>query len=89
MNPSRLLGALQAYEVQQPDVAATKKEGLIRHYGFSASDLTYFDEHQKEEAHIAYGCRLAERFADTREVDEGFAEGAELVYRSLDCFTSN
>jgi pyrroloquinoline quinone (PQQ) biosynthesis protein C len=89
MNPSRLLGALQAYEVQQPEVAATKKEGLIRHYGFSASDLTYFDEHQKEEAHIAYGRRLAERFADTREVDEGFAEGAELVYRSLDCFTSN
>ena len=89
MTPSRLLGALQAYELQQPEVAATKKEGLIRHYGFSASDLTYFDEHQKEEAHIAYGRRLAERFADHKELEEGFTQGAELAYRSLDSFAAS
>jgi hypothetical protein len=89
MTPSELLGALQAFEVQQPEVARTKKEGLVRHYGFPENELTYFDEHQREEAHIAYGRWLRDRHADRKEFDDGFALGAELVYRSLDHFMSN
>ena len=88
MTPSALLGALQAFEVQQPEVARTKKEGLMAHYGFGAPELTYFDEHQKEEEHIACGRSLAARFADRKEFDEGFARGAELVYASLDNFVA-
>ena len=86
MSPSALLGALQAFEIQQPEVARTKKQGLIDHYGFSPRELTYFDEHQKEEGHIAYGHLLAERHAQREEYEKGFREGAELVYRSLDLF---
>lgn len=86
MTPSRLLGALQAFEVQQPEVARTKKDGLKRHYGFADGDLAYFDEHEKEEAHIAFGQRLASHCADPKEYEEGFARGAALVYSSLDNF---
>lgn len=88
MTPSELLGALQSFEMQQPEVAATKKEGLLRHYGFLTDDLRYFDEHQREELHIAYGRSLADRFADPAEFDSGFASGSELIYHSLDEFTS-
>ena len=86
MTPSRLLGALQAFETQQPEVARTKKEGLMRHYGFPEGELAYFDEHQKEESHIAYGRWLARTYADRREFKEGVAQGARLVFRSLDGF---
>jgi pyrroloquinoline-quinone synthase len=87
MTPSQLLGALQAFEMQQPEVARTKKEGLIQFYGYREKDLIYFDEHQMEEGHIAYGKWLAESFADQAEYRDGFTRGAELVYHSLDNFT--
>jgi pyrroloquinoline-quinone synthase len=86
MPPSRLLGAIHAFELQQPEVAATKKDGLLRHYGFRPETLTYFDEHLHEEKHIAYGLGLAERFVDPAEFSEGVRSGAELVYASLDEF---
>jgi pyrroloquinoline-quinone synthase len=77
--------ALQAFEIQQPDVARTKKEGLLQHYGFSPDVLTYFDEHQREEKHIRFGARLATR-VNEKEYKEGFTCGAELIYKSLDAF---
>jgi pyrroloquinoline-quinone synthase len=86
MTPSQLLGAIQAFEIQQPEVAMTKKEGLMRHYKFPQEELGYFDAHQYEEKHIEYGSWLAERYAVKEEYDEGFARGAELAYRSLDRF---
>jgi len=89
MTPSQLLGALQAFEIQQPEVARTKKEGLLRFYGYRAEDLLYFDEHQLEERHISYGKWLAWNLADREEYQEGFKRGAELVYRSLDSFISS
>jgi len=87
LSPAGLLGALQSFEIQQPEVARTKKEGLIRHYGFSPNALQYFDEHQKEEKHINFGARIAE-LANESEYAEGFALGASLVYRSLDEFVA-
>jgi pyrroloquinoline quinone (PQQ) biosynthesis protein C len=86
MPASRLLGAIHAFELQQPEVAATKKEGLLRHYGFRPDRLTYFDEHLNEEKHIAYGLGLAERYVDPAEFSEGVRSGAALVYDSLDEF---
>lgn len=86
LSPSRLLGVLQSFEMQQPEVAATKKAGLLHHYGFLTEDLRYFDEHQREEVHIAYGRSLAEHRADAGEFEEGLKTGAELFYHSLDGF---
>jgi len=84
--PSQLLGALHAFEIQQPEVARTKKDGLLRFYGFREEELKYFDEHENEAKHITFGTRLADTHADRREFEEGFARGAEVVYRSLDRF---
>ena len=86
MSPSTLLGSLQAFEVQQPEVARTKREGLVTHYGFDPATLAYFDEHEKEEEHIRYGRQLARVNADPGEFDEGMRRGAALFYRSLDVF---
>ena len=47
MNSSQLLGALHAFEIQQPEVATTKKMGLLQYYGFQEKELVYFfDETQ-------------------------------------------
>ena len=83
MNSSELLGAIQAFEMQQPEVAETKKEGLMCHYGFNASELKYFDEHINEEPHIAFGRQLAKRNANMEDFQRGFDRGAELYYNAL------
>jgi pyrroloquinoline-quinone synthase len=88
MTPSELLGALHAFEVQQPEVARSKKDGLLRHYGFHERDLAYFDAHQMEERHIEYGRWLSELYANKDEYQDGYSRGAELVYKSLDHFMS-
>ncbi len=86
MTPSELLGAVQAFEMQQPEVAETKKAGLIEHYGYNDSDTTYFDEHMEEEEHIAYGNRLREEYAVANEYEHGYTTGAKLFYDALDLF---
>lgn len=86
LSPSARLGVVHAFEVQQPEVAKTKKEGLINHYGFSEDECTYFDEHMNEEAHIAYGKRVATEKADQEAFQYGFAYGSKLIYDSLDRF---
>jgi len=85
-NPSELLGAIHAFEIQQPDVAKTKKEGLIKHYGFNESELIYFDEHMNEAEHIKYGDSLAKTKADYSDFEKGFEKGSKIIYRSLDKF---
>ena len=89
MSPSELAGALHAYEAQQPEVAETKKAGLIEHYGFDADDLAFFDEHQDEAEHIAFGAALRDDCADPDAFDRGFEQGADAVYHSLDAFTAS
>ena len=88
MNPSELLGAIHAFEIQQPEVAQTKKEGLIKHYGFKAEDLDYFDEHMNEAEHIQYGNKLASGFAVYSDFERGFEKGSEIIYKSLDKFVN-
>ncbi len=84
MSNSELLGAIHAFEMQQPEVAETKKEGLMCHYGYEAAELKYFDEHMDEEAHIAFGRQIAKRHANETEFNNGFNRGAELFYNALD-----
>jgi len=86
MTVSELLGAIHAFEIQQPDVARTKKQGLIEHYGFDASVLRYFDEHMNEAEHIKFGKKLADEFANKDEFKAGFDKGAELIYNALDLY---
>ena len=86
MNPSELLGAIHSFEVQQPEVAKTKKEGLLNHYGFSEADTTYFDEHMNEAEHIEYGRKLANDFAVKSDFEKGFSRGSEIFYNALDRF---
>jgi len=86
LTTSELLGAVQSFEIQQPDVARTKKAGLMAHYGFVATDTVYFDEHLREQEHIDFGQRLAAAKANPIEFQSGFNRSAELVYRSLDMF---
>ncbi|MDQ1265923.1 MAG: pyrroloquinoline-quinone synthase [Bacteroidota bacterium] len=86
MTPSELLGALHSFEVQQPEVALTKKNGLLRHYGFERTDLLYFDEHINEQKHIDKALEIAAVSADRIQFENGLARGSELLYRGLDLF---
>lgn len=43
--PETALGALYAFEAQQPETAASKLQGLRLHYQLSAASETYFDAH--------------------------------------------
>lgn len=46
--------AMYALELELPQIARTKKEGLCDFYGLTSEDAhIYFDEHLKEEKHIA------------------------------------
>ncbi len=86
MSPSELLGALHSFEIQQPKVAHTKKQCLMKYYGFDEKDLRYFDEHMNEDNHINFGRMLYEKKADRKEFETGFDKGAWLIYKSLDKF---
>lgn len=90
MSPSELAGALHAYEVQQPEVAATKKAGLVDHYRVEEGDLAFFDEHvHGEDEHVAFGAAIREEQADSTAFDRGFRRGAEAIYHSLDTFAGS
>jgi pyrroloquinoline-quinone synthase len=86
MNASELLGALHSFEIQQPEVAQTKKQGLLNFYGFTEKDLIYFDEHIAEDNHIQFGKNLAEMYANKEDFSNGFHLGSELFYKALDKF---
>lgn len=86
MTESELLGAIHAWESQQPEVAQTKMDGLKTHYGFIDADLEYFSEHLKEEEHIEFGLKLKEKKADSEQFNSGFEKGSKIFYNSLDMF---
>jgi len=86
MTPSELLGAIHSFEIQQPEVAKTKKEGLICHYGYSEEEMNYFNDHEEEAGHIRFGSMLADKAANKKEFEEGFRRGSELFYNGLDLF---
>jgi pyrroloquinoline-quinone synthase len=86
MTPSELLGAIHSFEIQQPEVAKTKKEGLVCHYGYKEEEMTYFDDHEEEAGHIRFGQMLADKAANKEEFEIGFRRGSELFYKGLDLF---
>jgi len=72
------LGALYAYESQQPEVSQRKMEGLRRHYGVgSYKALAYFDVHATMDTQH----RSAERESLARCVDAG--ANADALLRAV------
>ncbi len=65
-NRAQALGALYAFERQQPDTAKSKLAGLRKHYNLSPSAEIYFDIHQEDEAEPRW---LAEQM-DTLSLEE-------------------
>ena len=69
------IAAMYALEKELPEIAQTKKDGLCKFYGLESEDAhIYFDEHLKEEKHIAVWLSV--------QVDDAQAETA--VRKSLD-----
>jgi pyrroloquinoline-quinone synthase len=48
-SPATALGALYAFEAQQPETAKTKLAGLRKHYGLPISAEPYFEQHSANE----------------------------------------
>ena len=73
------LGALYAYESQQPEVSSQKAEGLREHYGVTAPEaLAYFALH----AEMDLEHRQKERDALARSLDAGAS--AEAIEHAVD-----
>ncbi len=45
MGPAAAIGGIAAYEVQSPGISSTKRAGLCEHYGFSSSDVEFWNLH--------------------------------------------
>ena len=85
-HPVDALGALYAFEAQQPSTARSKLEGLREHYGFSEEQAEYFRLHADD-----YGerDRLQSRLASLTPADFARAKDAcaatcQAMYRALD-----
>jgi pyrroloquinoline-quinone synthase len=72
-NRPQALGALYAFEQQQPATAQTKLDGLRLHYHLPASAEFYFDVHKGDEEEPRW---LAERMEGLSEDEFALAEDA-------------
>ena len=52
-DPVAALAMIAAYEVQAADIAASKGDGLRRHYGFDAEGTAFWDVHRTQEVEHA------------------------------------
>jgi pyrroloquinoline quinone (PQQ) biosynthesis protein C len=52
-DPAAALAMIAAYEVQAADIAATKGDGLRRHYGFDEEGTRFWDVHRTQEVNHA------------------------------------
>ncbi|MPZ71020.1 MAG: TENA/THI-4 protein [Actinobacteria bacterium] len=83
------LGMLYGYESQTPAVAATKIEGLKKHYGIEGPGVEYFELHG--ELDIEHSSEMARAIdsvcsgdADLAEAATGARAGAAAIWRLLD-----
>jgi pyrroloquinoline-quinone synthase len=74
------LVALYAIESAQPAISATKRDGLLRHYGYESGPATaYFDVHvERDVEHAAEGRELIAQLGP----DASLASEAEAVLRA-------
>jgi pyrroloquinoline-quinone synthase len=52
-SPACAIAAFHAYESQVPRIAATKRKGLVEHYGADAATCEYFRVHETADVHHA------------------------------------
>ncbi len=83
------LGMLYGYESQTPAVAATKIEGLKKHYGIEGPGVEYFELHG--ELDIEHSAEMARAIDEVCSGEEDLAEatagaraGAAAIWRLLD-----
>jgi pyrroloquinoline-quinone synthase len=69
-NEATALGALYAFEVQQPETAKSKLEGLKAFYNLAASAEPYFEEHSHNEHEAA---KLLARIQELPKDEQEFA----------------
>jgi pyrroloquinoline quinone (PQQ) biosynthesis protein C len=79
----RALVALYAIEAAQPEISATKRAGLLEHYGFADGPATeYFSLHAElDREHAAHQRELIAHRLDDGDHDDLLAE-AERVLRA-------
>jgi pyrroloquinoline-quinone synthase len=84
-NPIDGLSALYAYEAQQPEVAATKIDGLIRHYDVTSdSALKFFRAHQVYDVeHSATEGKLLESLCRDEASKQRAIQAVEDTCRAL------
>jgi pyrroloquinoline-quinone synthase len=70
------VAAMYALERELPEIARTKKQGLMNFYGLSTPDaMAYFDEHEGEEKHLEVWRKLAVEQGEAAEAVDGSMEG--------------
>jgi pyrroloquinoline-quinone synthase len=67
------LGALYAFEAQQPATASSKLDGLRKHYSHWKADETYFKVHEND---LAEPAMLEEKISLLSENDQAIAQSA-------------
>jgi len=69
-DPATALAMVAAYELQAADIAASKSDGLRRHYGFDEEGTRFWDVHRTQEVeHAGWSMEaLAELGADPDDV---------------------
>ncbi|MEX1071282.1 MAG: iron-containing redox enzyme family protein [Anaerolineales bacterium] len=79
--PATALGALYAFEAQQPETAKTKLAGLRKHYSLPASVEPYFEKHSANEHEAA---KLLDRILVLTAEDQAIAlEACEQMSAAL------
>jgi len=85
-NRPQALGALYAFEHQQPATAKSKLEGLRRHYNLSPDAEVYFDIHQDDEEEPRWLAQQMETLSDAEFALSTHAceQMANALWRALD-----
>jgi pyrroloquinoline quinone (PQQ) biosynthesis protein C len=78
-DPAAALAMVAAYEVQAPDIAASKADGLRRHYGMGERGTRFWDVHRTQEVdHAGWSIEaLAELGADPDTVQAAATVSAD------------
>lgn len=84
-DPAAALAMVAAYEVQAVDIAASKADGLRRHYGMDAAGTRFWDVHSTQEAeHAAWSVdALAAMEADPEVVQSAARMAADAWWDFL------
>lgn len=85
-NRPQALGALYAFEHQQPGTAKSKLQGLRKHYELSPTAEVYFDIHQDDEEEPRWLAQQMESLSDGEfELSRRACEQmADALWRALD-----